>query len=119
MPPLERLLRLIIETVFIFLGALVLWLGVTGRIFFDRRATSWLAVSIALILWGALAIYKPGKTWAKWEAWTRGLSLVLLGAAMLAISRVTFQLVAPLLDAAGSLLMLRGFVGAILIARSN
>jgi hypothetical protein len=119
MPSLERLLRLIIETVFIFLGALVLWLGVTGRIFFDRRAPSWLAVSIALILWGALAIYKPGKAWAKWEVWTRGLSLILLGAVMLAISRVAFHWVAPLLDAAGSLLMLRGFVGSILVARSN
>jgi hypothetical protein len=119
MPSLERLLRLTIETVFILLGALVLWLGVTGRIFFDRRAPSWLAVSAALILWGAFAIYKPGNAWARWEVWTRGLSLILLGVVMLAISHVTFQWVAPLLNVAGSLLILRGFVGSILVARGN
>ena len=71
----ERLIRLFIESMFILLGALVLWLGVTGRIFFDRRAVPWMAVSVALLLWGLHAIYQPGKSRAREEDWTRGLFL--------------------------------------------
>jgi hypothetical protein len=113
----ERLLRLFIELIFLLLGALVIWLGVTGRIFFDRRALSWVILSVALILWGLRAFYNPGKWWARWENWTRGLSMTLLGVAMLAISRVPFAWVAPLLDAAGFLLLLRGIAGAALVFR--
>jgi hypothetical protein len=113
----ERLLRLIIEIIFVFLGGLVVWLGVTGHLFFDRRKTSWIVVSAALILWGLKAIYKPHKWWAQWENWTRGLSLTLLGVVMLAISRVPFPWVGPLLAAGGVLLMLRGIVGSALVFR--
>ena len=113
----ERLLRLIIELIFVLLGGLVVWLGVTGHLFFDRRKTSWLAVSAALILWGLRTLYKPTKWWTTWENWARGLSLTLLGVVMLAISRVPFVWVGPLLAAGGALLMLRGFIGAALTFR--
>jgi hypothetical protein len=113
----ERLLRLIIETIFVMLGGLVVWLGVTGHLFFDRRKTSWIVVSATLTLWGLRAIYKPNKWWAQWENWTRGLSLTLLGVVMLAISRVPFAWVGPLLAAGGVLLMLRGIIGAALVFR--
>ena len=113
----ERLLRLIIEIVFVLLGGLVVWLGVTGHLFFDRRKISWVVVGAALILWGLRALYKPNKWWTPWENWTRGLSLALLGIVMLAISRVPFVWVGPLLAAGGVLLMLRGIVGAALTFR--
>ena len=45
----ERLLRIVIEMVFVLLGALVVWLGVTGRIFFDRRTGPWMILSAARI----------------------------------------------------------------------
>jgi hypothetical protein len=114
----EKLLRLTIEIIFLLLGGILVWIGISGRIFYiDRRSIPWLIVSIALVFWGLRAIYKPGKWWSRWEDWTRGLSLALLGAVMLAISRVPFAWVGPLLAAGGVLLALRGIFGSVLVFR--
>jgi len=115
----DKSLRLSIEIIFILLGALVIWLGATHHIFFDRRRISWLLLSIALILWGARALYKPRKYWSRSENFTLGLSLLLLGVVMLAISRVPFLWVGPLLSVAGLLLLLRGLAGSVLVFRRN
>jgi hypothetical protein len=115
----DKSLRLSIEVVFIMLGGLVIWLGATQHIFFDRRRIGWLLLSIALILWGARALYRPGKYWSRAENLTRGLSLLLLGAVMLAISRVPFPWVGRLLSVAGLLLLLRGLTGSVLVFRRN
>src|SRR6266516_3926789 len=49
--------------------------------------------------------------------WTRGLSLVLLGVLMLAISRVPFAWVGPMLASLGVVLALRGIIGSALVFR--
>ena len=116
----ERLLRLIIESIFILLGGLLVWFGFAGLIYgrtVDRHSTRWLVLSVALVLWGLRALYRPGQWWLRWENWTRGLSLVLLGILMLVISRVPFPWVGPLLATAGGLLVVRGILGSILIFR--
>jgi hypothetical protein len=113
----ERLLRLMIELIFIMLGGLIAWLALVRHIAVDRHGVSWLILSVALILWGLRALYKPGQWWLRWENWTRGLSLSLLGILMLAISRVPFLWVAPTLAAAGGLLALRGLIGCALALR--
>jgi len=116
----ERLLRLIIELIFILLGGLLIWFAFVGPIYgrtVDRHSLSWVILSVALILWGLRALYKPGQWWLRWENRTRGLSLVLLGILMLAISRVPFSWVGPLLATAGGLLVLRGVIGSALIYR--
>ena len=113
----ERLLRFMIELIFVLLGFLVIWLGLARRIYVDRHSTSWLILSVALILWGLRALYKPGQWWLRWQNWTRGLSLSLLGVLMLVISRVPFVWVGPMLAAGGGLLVLRGMIGAFLIFR--
>src|SRR5271163_3777635 len=110
----DRLLRVLVELMFFFLGALVVWLGLTKHIFFDRRSLGWLAVSVILVLWGARGLYRPAKFLSRGENWTRSVSLVLLGIVMLAISRVPFAWVAPLLALVGVLLAVRGLVGVIL-----
>jgi hypothetical protein len=115
----QQVLRITIEIIFVLLGGLVVWLGLSGHILFDRRKPGWLLLSIALILWGVRALYKPGQWWSRQEQLTRGLSLTLLGLAMLAISRVPFEWVGPLLAFAGVLLALRGLLGAVLILRSR
>ena len=86
----QRLLRIVIELIFVLLGGLAAWLGLNGQLFFDRHSTAWLILSAALILWGLRALYRRGQWWSRWEHWTRGLSLVLLGLVMLAISRAPF-----------------------------
>jgi hypothetical protein len=110
----ERLLRFTIELIFLLLGVLVAWLALTRRIFVDRHSKAWLILSAALILWGLRALYKPGQWWARWENWTRGLSLLLLGLLMLVITRVPFAWVEPMIAAGGAVLVLRGVIGAAL-----
>ena len=111
-----RLTQLLMEFVFLLLGALVIWLAANGRIYFDRHGVRWLVLSVALIAWGLLALAKPGQFWAKWN---RGGSLVLLGVVMLAISRVPFDWVVKLLALAGLILLLRGIFGSLLILRQR
>jgi len=113
----QRALRLMIEIIFVLLGVLVIWLALTGRILVERQKSSWLILSGALIVWGLRALFGPNQWWARWENWTRGLSLILLGAEMLAIWRVPFLWVAPLMAAAGVLMALRGIIGTALIFR--
>jgi hypothetical protein len=113
----QQVLRITIELIFVLLGGLVIWLGLSGQIFFDRRKPAWLVLSAALILWGLRALYKPGEWWSRWEHWTRGLSLTLLGVVMLAIARVPFLWVGRLLAVGGALLVLRGLLGSVLVFR--
>lgn len=118
----ERLLGVIIELIFVMLGGLLIWLGLggplSGRIV-DRHSVSWLILSVALILWGLRALYKPGQWWRRSENWTRGLSLVLLGVLMLVMIRVPFSWVEPLLMAAGAVLVIRGIVASTLLFRAR
>jgi hypothetical protein len=113
----DRLLRVVIELMFVLLGVLVVWLGVTGRIYIDRGTAPWMILSVALILWGVYAFYRPGRAWLRGERWTRGLSLILLGIVMLAIARAPFLWVGKLLAVAGLVLVLRGLVGSVLVLR--
>src|SRR5258707_4688735 len=104
----ERLQRLMIELVFVLLGLLVVWLGLVRHVSVDRRGAAWLILSVALIVWGLRALYSPGQWWLRWQNWTRGLSLALLGVLMLVISRVPFLWVGPMLAAGRRLPLLRG-----------
>src|ERR1700752_4837740 len=95
----QRLLRAIIELLFVLLGGLVIWLGLSGEILvysFNPRRPAWLILSAASILWGLRAMYRPGAGSTPTERWTRGLSLVLLGAVMLAMAEARFQWIGPL-----------------------
>ena len=115
----QRLLRIIIEVIFVFLGVLATWLGLSGQLFFDRHTPTWMILSAALIMWGLRALYKPGQWWSRWEHWTRGVSLVVLGVVMLAISRAPFLWVGRLIAIAGVVLVLRGLIGCALILREH
>jgi len=117
MPTPERLLQVMIELIFVLLGGLVVWLALRGHILVDRHGRMWLILSIVLILWGLRVLYRPGHWWARWENWTRGLSLALLGALMLAMTRVPFAWVEPMLVAGGAVLVLRGIVASTLLLR--
>jgi hypothetical protein len=113
----ERLMRLMIELIFILLGALVGWLGMVRRIYVDRHSVGWLILSIALILWGLWALPRRGQWWVHWENWTRGLSLAVLGAMMLVMSRAPIYWVGPMLAAGGAVLVIRGLIGTAFVLR--
>jgi hypothetical protein len=113
----QQMLRITIEIIFVLLGGLVVWLGLSGHILFDRRKPGWLLLSAVVIVWGLRALYRPVRWWSRTEQWTRGLSLTLLGLVMLAVSRVPFLWVGRLLALAGVLLAIRGLIGAALIFR--
>src|ERR1700751_984980 len=115
----DKMLRVLIEFIFMLLGGLMVWLGLTGNIFFDRRRPAWLILSIAGLLWGARGLSRPGESWSRWEDWTRGISMVLLGLVMAAISRLPFARVGRLLAVAGVLLLLRGLAGSVIVFRRN
>jgi hypothetical protein len=115
----ERLIRLTTELIFVLLGSLVIWLGLRRRIYVDRHGAAWLILGVALIVWGLRALYSPGQWWLRWQNWTRGLSLVLLGVLMLVISRVPYLWVGPMLAAGGGLLALRGLIASYLVVRPH
>lgn len=113
----QRLLRIIIELIFVLLGGLVIWLGLSGQIFFDRRKPAWLILSLAIILWGARAMFKPAMWASPVERWVRGLSLTLLGVVMLAMVRAPFRWLGPLVALGGLVLGTRGLVSLALLLR--
>jgi hypothetical protein len=113
-----RMSQSIVELVFVLLGALVVFLGITQRIYFYRHGLAWLVLSVSLIAWGLIALAKPGE-WARWQKWNRGGSLILLGALMLAMIRVPFLWVPKLLILTGIILMARGIFGSFLIFKQR
>jgi hypothetical protein len=114
-----KLTQLVVELIFLLLGVLVVWLGATGHINFDRRSVGWLVISVGVAAWGVLALGKPGEWPARWQKWNRGGSMVLLGLLMLAISRVPFLWVGRMLAICGVVLVLRGAFGSALILKQR
>jgi hypothetical protein len=114
-----KLTQLVVELIFLLLGVLVVWLGATGHINFDRHGVVWLVLSVGVAAWGVLALGKPGEWRARWQKWNRGGSMVVLGLLMLAISRVPFLWVGRLLAICGVVLVLRGAFGAMLILKQR
>ena len=115
-----RVFRLLNELVFVLLGVLLIWLALTGRYAFDRRAPAWVGLGTFLVYWGLRACWRGARQGSRGEvvaAAVRGASLALVGAMMLGIVWVPFPWTAPLLGAAGAVLMLRGVVSAVLFAR--
>jgi hypothetical protein len=112
-----RLTQLTVEMIFVLLGVLVVWLGLHGRVYFDPRSASWLAVSIGVVAWGLLAVARPGPSPARWQKWNRGGSLMLLGLLMLSIGRVPFVWVGKFLAIGGLVLLIRGLLGSLLILK--
>ena len=59
----EQLIRVVIELIFVLLGLLVGWLGLTNQIFADPRKATWMILAVALIVWGAYAFARPSPGW--------------------------------------------------------
>ena len=114
----EKLLRIFAELAMFLLGMLLVLVAVSGRLFWDRRSVAWVAVGIFLIYWGVRAwIRRRGVGPWRVERLRSG-SLALVGVLMLAMSRVPFDFVGPLLGVVGGVLIVRGIFSVALVARS-
>jgi hypothetical protein len=113
-----QLTQLLVEFVFLLLGALLVFLGVTHHINFVPGGTVWLLISVALLAWGLLAFAKSGDR-LRWQKWVRGSSLVLLGLIMLSMIRVPFIWAGKLLVLSGFVLVARGLADMLLILRQR
>lgn len=113
----NQVTRLFVEFIFVLLGTLLLWLDLAGKLFVDRHSMGWMGLSIAMLLWGAWALVRPGKKWATGERWVRGVSLALLGSVMMITALVSFVYVRSMMMAVAVVLILRGLMGAWLAMR--
>jgi hypothetical protein len=116
------LLRVLIEFIFVLLGALLLWVGVTGHFLFgrfDRRSIPWIALAILALYSGVRALSRAGRSARLLEGRIRGFSLALLGLVMLGVAGLPFTFVRPLLGVAGGTLVLRGIASAVLVLREG
>ncbi|MBS1841236.1 MAG: hypothetical protein JSS69_15225 [Acidobacteria bacterium] len=110
-------LRFFIEVILALLGGFILWLALVSHKFPDRHAPSWLMLSIALMIWGAITFFRARGSRIYWVDRIGGVTLLLVGGLMLMIIRVPFDYVLPLFAATGGLLVLRGIAGGALVSR--
>jgi hypothetical protein len=122
MKNVNQLFRLMTEVVFILVGWLLLWVGMTGRYLFDPRRPDWLLVSGVLVLWGLGTWWRGRKATVRvWRAAATiaGASLVLAGLLMMSLAWAPFRWVGYLLAAAGGVFVLRGLLTAALVLRPS
>jgi hypothetical protein len=119
---INQLFRLTTEVVFVMVGCLLLWVGMTGRYLFDPRRPDWLLVSAVLVLWGLGTWWRGRKMTARaWRAAGEigGASLIVAGLLMMSLAWAPFRWVGYLLAVAGGVFVLRGLVTAVLVLRPS
>jgi hypothetical protein len=120
-----NLFRMLSEFIFILLGGILVWLGLSGRLLlgnFNPRGPAWLGLGAALAVWGARTLIKTARaarTSDRAAAQVGGASLVLVGLMMLSIVFVEFRRVGAIFVAAGTILALRGILAAVLSLRTD
>jgi hypothetical protein len=121
-----NLFRMMTEFIFILLGGFLVWLGLNNRFLnppnFNPRSPAWLGLGAALIYWGVRSLVKTARvarTSERTVAQVGGASLVLVGLMMLALVVLELRWVGIILAAAGLVLVLRGFMAAVLSLRTD
>lgn len=112
-------LRFFIEVILAMLGGFILWLALVTHRFPDRHAPSWMILGIALMVWGAITVFRAKGLRTYWVDRVGGITLLIVGALMLVIIRAPFNYVLPLFATTGGVLVLRGLVGCVLVSRRN
>ena len=112
-----NLFRMLVEMIFVLLGAFLVWIGLSERFLFDPRRPAWMVLGIVLVYWGARTWIKTTRTRRtvdRFIARLGGTSLVVVGFLMLGLSLVELRWVGAVLALAGGILVLRGLLSAIL-----
>ena len=117
-----NLFRMLTEILFVLLGGILVWIGLSTRFIFDPRKPAWLGLSAVLVYWGARAWMKTkraARTTERTVLRVGGASLALVGLMMLSLVYVEFRWVGTVLEMAGGILVLRGLVSAGLSLRTD
>ncbi len=117
MPTPATLFRLLSEFIVLLLGALLILLALIRSVGLPGRPVAMVILGVVLIYWGARAIARSGADADRLQSRIRAGSLVLVGLLVLAIRYVPPRSAALLLAVAGGVLVIRGLVGGVLLAR--
>jgi hypothetical protein len=117
-----NLFRMMTEMIFVLLGGILAWVGLSGRFIFDPRKPAWLGLGAVLVYWGARAWMKTqraARTAERTVVRVGGASLAIVGVMMLGLGFVQFRRVGTVLAIAGGILVFRGLVSAALSLRTE
>jgi hypothetical protein len=117
MPTPATLFRLLSEFIVLLLGALLILLALTRPIGLPGRPVAMVILGVILIYWGVRALARPGLAAEIWLARIRAGSLVLVGVLVLGIRFLPLRYAELLLVLAGGVLVIRGLVAGVLLAR--
>jgi hypothetical protein len=117
MPNPATLFRLLSEFIVLLLGALLILLALTRPVGLPGRPFSMVILGVGLIYWGARAIARPGAKADRLQSRIRAGSLIVVGLLVLAIRYLPPRSAELLLALAGGVLVIRGLVGGVLLAR--
>ena len=117
-----NLFRMMTEMIFVLLGGILAWVGLSSRFIFDPRKPTWLGLGAVLVYWGARAWMKTqrvARTAERTVVRVGAASLAIVGLMMLGVAFVQFRWVGTVLAMAGGILVLRGLVSAVLSLRTD
>jgi hypothetical protein len=117
-----NLFRMVTEMIFVLLGCLLVFLGLTTGDSFNPRSPAWLGLGAVLIYWGARSWTKTiraARTSDRTVTRIGAASLVLVGFLMFGLVAVELRWVGMVLAIAGGILAVRGLAGAVLSLRMD
>jgi hypothetical protein len=117
MPTSANLLRLLGEFIVLLLGALMILLAITGRVGLPARPSALPLLAILVIYWAVRVWIGREPEGVRLETRIRAASLALVGVLLLGIRVLPLRHANLLLGLAGGVLLLRGLVRGILLAR--
>jgi hypothetical protein len=117
MPNAANLFRLLSEFMVLLLGALLIVLAISRPVGVPASPIALVIVGIVLIYLGARAWIRPSEN--RLQARIRGGSLLVVGICVLGIRWLPLRDESLLLELGGAVLVLRGLVGGILLARQK
>ena len=106
-----NLFRMMTEMIFVLLGGILAWVGLSSRFIFDPRKPAWLGLGAVLVYWGARAWMKTqrvARTAERTVARVGGPSLAIVGLMMLSLMLVELRWAGTMLALTGGVLVLRG-----------
>lgn len=109
--------RLLSEFILLFLGALMIFLGVSGQVGLPTRPAALVALGAFFLYWAARAWMSPEPGTARLPRIIRAGSLAVVGVLALAIPLSPLRQAGTLLEVLGAVLVVRGLVSSALLFR--